>query len=64
MIRAVFFGWLMALPVRAEEIVAGLSQTEVSITANFTGTEIMIYGAVKRDAPAPDKPPDGSDHHG
>lgn len=46
----------LALPVWAaqEEIVAGLSQNRVSITADFDGTEILVYGAVKRDAPAPD----------
>lgn len=49
--------WAMiAAPLGAEEIVAGLSQTEVSITANFTGSEIIVYGAVKRDAPAPVSP--------
>ncbi len=36
-----------------ERIVAGLSQNRVAITANFDGSEILIYGAVKRDAPAP-----------
>ena len=56
MIRAVALWVLVALPVGAEQIVAGLSQTEVSITANFSGSEIIIYGAVKRDAPAPKKP--------
>ena len=36
-----------------EKIVAGLSQNRVSITANFDGSEILIYGAVKRDTPSP-----------
>ena len=45
------------LPARAEEIVLGLSQAEVSITTNFDGSEILVYGAVKRDAPAPEGPP-------
>lgn len=36
-----------------EAIVTGLSQNRVQITANFDGSEILIYGAVKRDAPAP-----------
>jgi uncharacterized protein (TIGR02186 family) len=51
---------LMSLPLAAqdtatgEQIVAGLSQNRVSITADFDGSEILIYGAVKRDAPAPD----------
>jgi uncharacterized protein (TIGR02186 family) len=44
---------LLALPVRAEEVVAGLSQNRVSITANFDGSEILIFGAVKREAPIP-----------
>ena len=36
-----------------EEVVAGLSQNSVSITANFDGSEILIFGAVKRIAPPP-----------
>lgn len=40
-----------------EKIVSGLSQNRVSITADFDGSEILIYGAVKRDAPAPDSGP-------
>ena len=56
MIRAVALLLAMAMPVQAEQIVAGLSQTEVSINANFAGSEIIIYGAVKRDAPAPKTP--------
>lgn len=44
---------LLLLPraASAEEIVAGLSQSAVSITADFTGSEILVYGAVKRYAP-------------
>ncbi len=42
------------LAVQAEEqIVSGLSQTRVSITANFDGSEILVFGAVKREAPPP-----------
>ncbi|WP_341862699.1 TIGR02186 family protein [Gymnodinialimonas sp. 57CJ19] len=37
----------------AEEVVAGLSQDAINITANFEGSEIMIFGAVSRTAPAP-----------
>ncbi len=46
-----------ASAARAETIVSGLSQNRVSITADFDGSEILIYGAVKRDAPAPDDAP-------
>lgn len=38
----------------AEQIVSGLSQNRVSITADFDGSELMIYGAVKRGEPTPD----------
>lgn len=47
----------LATFAHAETIVAGLSESRVAITANFVGSEILIYGAVKRDAPAPEGPP-------
>lgn len=40
-------------PSAAEEVVASLSQTRVAITTGFTGSEIFIYGAIKREAPIP-----------
>ena len=48
--------WRWPLPAAAaqEVIVSGLSQNRVSITADFDGSEILIYGAVKRDAPPPE----------
>lgn len=42
---------------KAEGIVAGLSQSRVSITADFDGSEILIYGAVKREEPVPEGEP-------
>jgi len=58
MIRALLFWMCLAAPALAqnEEIVSGLSQNRVSITANFDGSEILVYGAVRRMAP----PPSGS----
>lgn len=55
MIRAlILWGVMLASgPAAAEDIVAGLSQNRVSITADFDGSEILIYGAVKREAPVP-----------
>lgn len=52
------FRWLvlliaLALPAQGEVVVAGLSQNRVSITANFDGSEILIFGAVKREEPIP-----------
>ncbi|MCB4379897.1 hypothetical protein FZX02_05385 [Synechococcus sp. MU1644] len=45
---------LVALPAWAEEVVLGLSQDEVAITTSFDGSEILIFGAVKREAPIPE----------
>ncbi|TCL08566.1 uncharacterized protein (TIGR02186 family) [Shimia isoporae] len=42
---------LLALPARSEEVVLGLSQDKVAITATFDGSEILLFGAVKREAP-------------
>jgi uncharacterized protein (TIGR02186 family) len=50
-LAALFLMLAMALPLRAEEVVLGLSQNRVSITTNFEGAEILIFGAVKRDRP-------------
>jgi uncharacterized protein (TIGR02186 family) len=53
MLRLVLLLIVMALPAKAEEVLAGLSQNRISITANFDGSEILIFGAVKREAPPP-----------
>jgi len=39
-----------ALPAAANEIFGALSQNRVSLTANFSGSEILIFGAIRRDA--------------
>ena len=45
---------LLAAPAFAEEeIVLGLSQDEVAITATFEGSEILVFGAIRRDSPLP-----------
>lgn len=46
---------LAAAPLRAEEVLAALSQTRVSLTVNFEGSEILVFGAVRREAPVPDE---------
>ncbi len=46
---------LIAAPVAAQEdVIAGLSQNRVSINATFVGSDILIFGAVKRESPAPE----------
>lgn len=44
---------LWALPLWAEEVVLGLSADRVAITATFDGSDILVFGAVKREAPIP-----------
>jgi len=58
MIRALGLLCALASPALAQEtIVSGLSQNRVSITADFDGSEILIYGAVKRNTPVPEGKP-------
>ena len=52
MIRFIALLLLLAMPAKAEEIVLGLSRDEVAITATFEGSEILIFGAIKRNEPA------------
>ena len=49
MLRALVFLLALITPAHGEEVVAGLSQNQISITTNFDGSEILIYGAVKRE---------------
>lgn len=46
-----------AAPPPAETVVAGLSSDSVAITASFDGSDILIYGAIKRETPIPPGPP-------
>lgn len=52
------FLMVFALPVAAEDVVLGLSKDRVAITATFEGSEILVFGAVKREAPIPEEPLD------
>ncbi len=45
---------LNVLPLRSEEVIAGLSQNSVSLTVNFEGSEILIFGAVRRETAVPE----------
>lgn len=51
---AVLLLWLLPSGLAAEEVVAELSQNRVSINANFDGSEILIFGAVKREDRIPE----------
>ncbi len=44
----------MASAVSAQEtVIVGLSQSNVAITANFSGSDILVFGAVKRSGELP-----------
>ena len=51
--RAFILALLMLLntaPIAAEEVVLGMSHDEVAITATFDGSEILVFGAIKRES--------------
>lgn len=50
-LRAFLLFLLTALPAAAEEVVLGMSSDTISITTNFDGSELLVFGAVKREAP-------------
>lgn len=58
MLRLALVLLCLALPVTAEEVVLGLSSDRVRITATFEGSEILVFGAIKREAPIPEEPLD------
>lgn len=53
----VLFVILSVLPARAGEIVGALSHNRVTLTANFSGSEILIFGAIRHDGSAEDAAP-------
>ncbi len=56
-LRALLLLLALSTAAPAEEVVAGLSQNRVAITASFDGSEILIFGAVKRETPIPTDAP-------
>lgn len=57
MIRLLAILLCLSLPAKSEEIVGSLSRDQVKITATFDGSDILIYGAVKRERPEPTSEP-------
>lgn len=54
MLRLLALLSLLTTPLNAsEEIVLGLSQDAVAITATFEGSEILVFGAIRREGPLP-----------
>jgi uncharacterized protein (TIGR02186 family) len=42
--------FLAASPARAEQLVTAISQDRVSISSNFTGSQVVVFGTIERDA--------------
>ncbi len=36
-----------------ETVVTGISTENIALTADFTGSEVLVFGAIRRDAPIP-----------
>lgn len=53
-IRALLLLVAIVHPAISEDIVADLSQDRISISTNFDGSEILVFGAIKRDTPEPE----------
>jgi uncharacterized protein (TIGR02186 family) len=41
---------LFFAPASAQELVSGLSQDQIQITSSYTGTDIVVFGAIEGDA--------------
>ncbi|WP_121062155.1 TIGR02186 family protein [Chachezhania antarctica] len=57
LVVALWSGAALAQEEPLEEVVLGLSRDRVAITTQFDGSEILVFGAVKREAPMPPDPP-------
>lgn len=49
MLRLLLLLVALCTPAQGEEVIAGLSQSQISISTNFDGSAILIFGAVKRE---------------
>lgn len=54
MIRAGLLAALaLAAPAAAQTVVTGISTENIALTADFTGSDVLVFGAIRRDAPIP-----------
>jgi uncharacterized protein (TIGR02186 family) len=49
----VLTGALMALPARAERLIVSVSNHRVTVTPNYSGEELVLFGSVEKDANTP-----------
>lgn len=48
---ALALAFLGALPIAAESVVTGLSEDNIALNATFKGSELFLFGAIRRDGP-------------
>lgn len=48
---ALALAFLGALPIAAELVVTGLSEDNIALNATFKGSELFLFGAIRRDGP-------------
>jgi uncharacterized protein (TIGR02186 family) len=54
LVTALLTALAAASPAAAQEsLVAGISTENIALTADFTGSEVFVFGAIRRDAPIP-----------
>ena len=53
MLRLILLFLISTSSAIAESVVIGMDKEKVAITATFDGSQILLFGAVKRDKPAP-----------
>ena len=53
MLRALLLALALAGPAAGQTVVTGISTDKIALTADFTGSEILVFGAIRRDAPIP-----------
>jgi uncharacterized protein (TIGR02186 family) len=39
---------ILAMPASAQDLVAGISQDQIQITSNYTGSDIVVFGAIQQ----------------
>lgn len=53
MLRFILLFLILTSSAMAESVVIGMDKEKVAITETFDGSQILVFGAVKRDKPAP-----------
>ena len=53
MLRFILLFLILTSSAIAESVVIGMDKEKVAITATFDGSQILLFGAVKRDKPPP-----------